>query len=421
MSFPPAYGHNNLATAFLLLHTSPSFPKPTIVSLVILSLLHHAVAVAPDHHPPHDAAPSNTLTSLPPRSSALPKGPTDVSSSSTARPHHVAGFSDHRRAPASPSTVSDATTVARRLLHTSAFVARRQEDQVAAAPSPHAAPSPTRRPHARGATRTRDPSFGVTFADLHDACVRHNCRADYFHRLATVLYGQHTGSGYDVYCVVRTTEGSPPILPGSWRAAVASGVGDAARRISTPCGVTTTSGGVTRSAAPSLLNAALPLLAVAFLPRPVAAAVVLSYLPSLVRAGVFQEAFLKLNHATCAVYAYNNNTGAVERARPVPGLRKMCLRPLCLDFDGDADEHPLRRRRSSSWNDPLRIFCAVHSLGEGASSPSIFFPWRNTWCAHLPISNPDAAAASGVDVCHVELAHMDYTEGYYISCPAGDR
>ncbi|TVU06678.1 hypothetical protein EJB05_49902, partial [Eragrostis curvula] len=426
-----------------------------VVSLVLLlALLHHAAAVTIDLHLSHDAAP-NATTSLPPRSSALAKAPApnatmDVSSSSTAHLHDVAGFSDQRRAPASPQTVSDAKTVARRLLASPSAVARRQADQgIAAAPSPQAAPSPTRHAHARSATRTRHLYYGVSFADLHDACLRQNCAADYFHRLAAVLYGPHTGSGwdydYDLYCVVRTVEGSQPILPGSWRAAVASG-GDvcnvevarmdrdtvrihcwlawtcsqrcttdpgealsfAIDAISTPCGGAsraTTSGGVTRIAAPSLLNAALPLLAVAFLPRPLAAAVILSYLPSLVRAGLSEEEFLKLNHATCAVYPYDINTGAVERARPIPSLREMCLRPLCLDLDGEANK--------------LRIYCAVHSL-KGASSPSIFFPWRNTWRAHLPISDPEAAAASGDDVCYVELAHMDYRERYYISCPAGD-
>lgn len=310
-------------------------------------------------------------------------------------------------------------------------------DKTNTALSPRAAPPPTHQVHhARSATGYS--LYGVvTFADLHDACQRQNCAAGPFRRLARILYGPHIqqDGGGDIYCVVRTIEGSQPIMNLSWRAAVASG-GDVCyvelgimdddtlrahcpewtcvryctmsrhdalelviRAVSTPCGgatATTTTSAVASSAAPSPLNlnaALLPLLAIAFVPRPLAAAVVLAYLPRLVRADFFEE----LTHATCIVYPYNNNTGAVLRARPVPGLHEVCHCP--------------------PFSDPLPIYCAVHSL-LGASSPSILFPWWNTWRAHLPIPAPND---SGHGVCYVELAHMNYREGYYIRCPAGDR
>jgi hypothetical protein len=386
------------------------------VSLVLLAMLPRAATVAP----------TNATLSPPRSSSALPH----ASSSSTARLHRVS---------ASPSTLSYAR---RRLLPASAFVARRQEDEAAPAPSsPQAALSPRHRAHrASSFSGTRFPYYfyfyfgGLAFSDLHDGYQRQNCGADSFHRLSRVLYGPHLrrcrDDYSDVFCVVRTIEGSRPILPCSWRAVVASG-GDvcyvevarmdrvsfsincpawtcvwrcttnpsevlarAVDAISTACGGATS----TSSAAPSppKHNAALPLLVVAFLPHPMAAAVVLFYLPSFIRAD-FQD---ELSHATCAVYPYNNNTGTVQRTRPVPGLREVCRYPPFVD--------------------PLPIFCAVRSMA-GASTPSILFPWRNTWLAHPPIADPDAAAASGDRVCYVELAYTNYREGYYIGCSAGNR
>jgi hypothetical protein len=350
-----------MATAQSRLHLHLSIAG---VSLVLFALFPHATAVALDLHLPHDnAAPTNATLSTPrPFSSAPPHA-----SSSTARLH---------RDSSSPSTVSDAC---RRLL-ASAFLAWHQEDEAAPAPSLQAALSPRLRAHrARSSSGTRYPYYfyfgGLAFADLHDACQRQNCGADSFHRLSRVLYGPHLRGRWDdysdVFCVVRTIEGSRPILLCSWRAVVASG-GDvcyvevarmdrvsfliecpawtcvrhctanpseallrAVDAIPTTCGGATS----TSSAAPSppKLNAALPLLAVAFLPRPVAAAVVLFYLPSFIRADFLDD----LSHATCAVYPYNNNTGVVQRTRPVPGMREVCRYP--------------------PFADPLPIFCAVSS------------------------------------------------------------
>ncbi|KAK3123227.1 hypothetical protein QOZ80_8AG0626720 [Eleusine coracana subsp. coracana] len=401
------------------------------LAVVSLVLLPNAAAAALDLHLPHDAAPTDTT-----RSSALPPtGATEASSSPTAGLVRIPDFPNHRPASASPSTHSAATTVTRRRLLASDFDARSQEHHQAAAPSPQSAPPPMRHVHhARGASRSNYLfNGGMTFADLHDACHRQGCAADPFRRLARILYGpQHSQDGSrDIYCVVRTIGGSQPILKSSWRAAVASGcdvcyvevglmdddnlradcptwtclrrctmypheaLDLAITAISAPCsGATTSTSAVTSSAAPSpLINAALlPLLAIAFLPRPLAAAVVVvAYLPRLVRADYLDE----LSHATCAVYPYNNNTGAVQRTHPIPGLHEVCHCP--------------------PFSDPLPIYCAVHTL-VGASSPSVFFPWTNTWRAHLPV----AVTASGGDLCYVELAYVNYREGYYIHCPTGD-
>ncbi|KAL6640109.1 hypothetical protein ACP70R_022419 [Stipagrostis hirtigluma subsp. patula] len=312
---------------------------------------------------------------------------------------------------------------------------------------------------------TRYSYWCAVFAALRDVCQPPLCRADSNGRLRWVVVGPHRGSRKDsgsvhVYCVLRTVQSSPPILPrrNAWRATIAAG-GDVCRvelghmdyersnidcppttclsyctespedalqwaidAIASPCGVvgvTSTSG-----AAPSTTNAALlaalPLLAIAFLPPPVAAAVVVSSLASVVRADLSEDEYLRLNHATCAVYPYDNATGTVERAHPVPDLRAICLRPLCID--ADPEERTLSvayAERHGRRDDPLRVFCAVHSL-EGASSPSVFFPWRNIWRAHVPVADTDAAAASGDNVCYAELAHVDYREGYFIRYPAGD-
>ncbi|KAL6640116.1 hypothetical protein ACP70R_022426 [Stipagrostis hirtigluma subsp. patula] len=164
---------------------------------------------------------------------------------------------------------------------------------------------------------------------------------------------------------------------------------------------------------------ALPLLAVPFLPPPVAALVALSYLAT--RVGARSDDCFKLNHATCAIYRYDNETGTIDRSRPMPDLDlgAVCLHPLC---HADSDHRllsVLHGQQHGRWDDPLHIYCTVRTLdGEGALS---ILPWRNTWRVHLPIADPVAAAASGGDVCYVELAHLDYREGYYIHCPVGEQ
>lgn len=343
-------------------------------------------------------------------------------------------------------------------------VARRQEDHHhATAPSPQAAPPPAPPTRPAHRARVRYTRYGATLADLRSVCRYPLCFADSDHRLLSVLYGPHLGIRWDeddhVYGIVRTIEGTQPILPSAaWRAYVYSGgdvchieigymaVGSffaiaclawtceshftrsadealawAISAIATPCGgVTTTTSAATAAPSPPNAMALLPLLAAAFLPPPIAAAVALSCMASLALAAAGhpdQEYTTPPNHATCAVYAYDNATGTVDRARPVPGLRVVCWRPLC--FDGDLDERTLSVVHAESHgrrDDPIRVYCAVHSL-EGAASPSIFFPWRNTWRAHLPIADPGTTAAS---LCYVELAHMDYREGYYVRCPAAD-
>ncbi|CAL4998167.1 unnamed protein product [Urochloa decumbens] len=397
-------------------------PRPfhlAAISLVLLALLPNAAAME---------APNST--SLPPRASALPMGsPRDAPSSATGR-------------------------------HEASPVAQRHDDKDAAAPSPQAAPPTTRldlpaSAHAAARARARVRRYGATIADLRSVCRAPRCFADPVHRLLSALYGPHIRVGSDDdddlygYGVARTIEGTRPILPPSaWRAYVYSGsdvchvelgymeygafyaaacpawtckayfilspdeaLASVLRAIATPCG-----GGETSSAAtarpPRNAVALLPLLAAAFLPPPAAAAVALSSLAPLALTTDLPDEYTNINHATCAVYSYNNATGEADRARQLLDLRVVCPRPLCIDAaESDLDERHGRRR-----DDQLHVYCAVQSL-EGAASPSIFFAWTNTWRAHLPVADPGAAAASGDRLCYVELAHMDYREGYYIRCP----
>jgi hypothetical protein len=87
------------------------------------------------------------------------------------------------------------------------------------------------------------------------------------------------------------------------------------------------------------------------------------------------EERIKVNHATCSVYHYDNTTGAIERTRPFAATRVVCPRPLCID--ANYDERTLwmayAQRSHGRRDDPLHVYCIVHSL-EGAASPSIFFP-----------------------------------------------
>nr|TKW09878.1 hypothetical protein SEVIR_6G130000v2 [Setaria viridis] len=336
------------------------------------------------------------------------------------------------------------------------------EGQDAAAPSPLAAPPITRSEHcararARAAAHARYAhyDYGVTLADLRSVCQAPLCFAYSDHRSSQCSMALTSA----VYGIVRTIEGTQPILPSSsaWRAYVFSG-GDvchveigymdtdsflatacpawtcdrhftlsadealawALSAISAPCGGVTNSAAATTPSPPNAM-ALLPLLAAAFLPPPVAAAVAISSLASLALAtDLSEEEYTKLNHAICAIYAYDNATSAVDHAPPVASHRVVCRRPLCINTDLDVRTlWVVLAERHGHRDDPLRVYCAVHSL-EGAASPSIFFPWRNTWRAHLPIADPGAAAASGDRLCYVELAHMEYREGYYVLCPASD-
>ncbi|KAL6644252.1 hypothetical protein ACP70R_015860 [Stipagrostis hirtigluma subsp. patula] len=294
---------------------------------------------------------------------------------------------------------------------------------------------------------TRYSYWCAVFAALRDVCQPPLCLADSNGRLRWVVVGPHRGSRKDSgsvherlarhhscgdVCRVelghmdyeRSNIDCPPTTCLSYcTESPEDALQWAIDAIASPCGVvgvTSTTSGAAPSTTNAALLAALPLLAIAFLPPPVAAAVVVSSLASVVRADLSEDEYLRLNHATCAVYPYDNATGTVERVRPVPGLRAVCLRPLCID--ADPEERTLSVayvERHGRRDNPLRVYCAVHSV-EGASSPSVFFPWRNIWRAHVPVTDPDAAAASGDNVCYVELAHMDYREGYFIRCPAGD-
>lgn len=162
---------------------------------------------------------------------------------------------------------------------------------------------------------------------------------------------------------------------------------------------------------PSLLRA-LPLLAVPFLPPPLAALAALASLTTPARAGRSSDCF-KLYHATCSIYPYDNETGTIDRTRSV--ARRVCLHPLC-HADSDARLYAvIWAQKHGRVDDLLQIYCTVRTLeGEGGAS---IFPWRNTWRVELPIAVP-GAAHSGGDICYLELAHLGYTEGYYIRCPA---
>ena len=162
---------------------------------------------------------------------------------------------------------------------------------------------------------------------------------------------------------------------------------------------------------------ALPLLAIPFLPPPVAALVALSSLASRVSAR-FDDCF-KLNHATCTIYPYDNGTNSIDRTRPNRDLDlgAVCLHPLSHADSTERLFSMLNGQRHGRGDDILHIYCIVSTL-EGDLS---ILPWRNTWRVHLPVADPGAAAASGTNICYIELAHLDYREGYYIHCPAGEH
>ncbi|CAL5002671.1 unnamed protein product [Urochloa decumbens] len=319
-------------------------PRPSPFHLAAISLVLLAVL-------PHAAAlEAPTSTSLPARASALPMG----------SPGHAP----------SPATGR---------LFTGSPVAQSHEDKEdAAAPSLPSAPPTTRldllaSAHAAARARARVMRYGATVADLRSVCRAPHCFTDPVHRLLLALYGPHIRVGSD--------DDDDLYGYGQRRH----------RRAAAQRRAATSAGHRRRRLLPASLGHR-------------GGAVALSSLAPLALAADLPDEYTKLNHTTCGVYANDNATGAADRARPVPGLRVVCPRPLCIDATDLEDEE----RRG----DPLRVYCAVHSL-EGAASPSVFFPWRNTWRAHLPVADPGAAAASGDRLCYVELAHM----GYYIRCP----
>lgn len=84
-----------------------------------------------------------------------------------------------------------------------------------------------------------------------------------------------------------------------------------------------------------LLRALLPLFTIPFVPGPVAALAVLFF--QLTTAHARPEDSYKLNHTTCNIYPYDNDTNSVDRARPNKdmGLAAVCLHPL---FYADSPE-----------------------------------------------------------------------------------
>ncbi|CAO2163628.1 unnamed protein product [Urochloa humidicola] len=157
---------------------------------------------------------------------------------------------------------------------------------------------------------------------------------------------------------------------------------------------------------------AVPLLAVPFLPLPVAALVSLSYLAAPARAWSSSD-HPKLTHPTCAVYNYDNSTGTVNRRRPDPRLSAECEHPLC---HAEAYKRAaLHAQQHGREDDPLLIYCTVRV----PERPQSILPWLNVWLTLTPVADPAAAAAaSGDRVCYVELTHLGYKEGYYIRCPS---
>ncbi|CAL4998164.1 unnamed protein product [Urochloa decumbens] len=174
-----------------------------------------------------------------------------------------------------------------------------------------------------------------------------------------------------------------------------------------PRGVTTPS--KTKAA---LVGALLPLLAVPFLPPPVAALVALSSLATPVRAWSSSDCS-KLTHAACDLYKYDNETGTVDRRRPDPTVSTKCEHPLRHAADA-YERAAIHAQEHGRGDDPLLIYCSFHVL----KWPPSILPWLNEDVTHMPIADPAAAAASGDRVCYVELTHLAYREGYYIRCPS---
>ncbi|KAK3123229.1 hypothetical protein QOZ80_8AG0626770 [Eleusine coracana subsp. coracana] len=161
-----------------------------------------------------------------------------------------------------------------------------------------------------------------------------------------------------------------------------------------------------------MLVAALPLLAVAFLPPPVAALVAFSSLAAPARAWS-EEYCSKVTHASCAVYDYDNDTATVDRRRHHPGLNAQCEHPICRAKTHDrAVLHAVQHGRG---DDPLLIFCSVLRIVK--DPPPSMLSWKNVWMTQVPVADPATAAASGDRICYIEPVHLGYREGYYIRCP----
>jgi hypothetical protein len=145
---------------------------------------------------------------------------------------------------------------------------------------------------------------------------------------------------------------------------------------------------------------ALPLLAVPFLPKPLAALVVLSSLAVPARSDrPSDNSCCLLAHATCTVYRYLPDGTGVDRSRPYDGVRPVGCGPRQLRLDG-----------------PFRSYCHVRTL-EGYNAPKgKGIAWR-VLSDHPPVADPDAVLAGGGHVCYVELEHLNHREGYYIVCP----
>jgi hypothetical protein len=124
---------------------------------------------------------------------------------------------------------------------------------------------------------------------------------------------------------------------------------------------------------------ALPLLATRFLPPAVAALVALASVTTQVRART-TDCF-KLNHATCSIYAYDNETATIDRSRIKH--RWVCLHPLCHSDSDTRLYAMIWAYKHGRVDDLLHVYCTVRTL-EGDMS---ILPWRNAWRVHLPIAD----------------------------------
>nr|CAB3480944.1 unnamed protein product [Digitaria exilis] len=169
----------------------------------------------------------------------------------------------------------------------------------------------------------------------------------------------------------------------------------------------------------AMLLKALPLLAIPFLPPPVAAVVALSTLATPVRACSVpsSDTFSGLNHGTptCTVYRYHHGNATVDRGEPFEELRVACPPPHPRrDAAGSDERAPSTAYGHRHDEDPFHGYCSVLA---------VLAPKEKAWRivpVHLPVADPAAVVAAGGDVCYVELEHMDYREGYYIRCPVSD-
>lgn len=132
--------------------------------------------------------------------------------------------------------------------------------------------------------------------------------------------------------------------------------------------------------------------------------------------GRLTEDCFQLPHATCAVYPYDAEARAVDRASPVGGARAACLHPLCVS-PGSSLERNLSSlyaaRCQGRWGDPLHAYCVATTLVAQHGGT-----WRTLPVVPLAAADPASASASAGDVCYVELAHLNYREGYFVRCPA---